>query len=207
MKYLYSIGVVLLLLISIQTAHADGLPSGCLAGYNFSPTTGLPCTTQPCQAGDLFNSDTGQPCGTTLPAGCNSVIGYSPTTGNKCDGTGIANNLGSATAIVPQDIDTTNDPLQISFGSTYLSGNNFMFPIDLKYSTTSIDSLVVTVSINGNVDQTIILNTAITNTVTYPSPYEAIVHYQTTLPIGNDTISVNADGQTQSFDVTVPASQ
>jgi hypothetical protein len=83
MKYLYSIGVVLLLLFSIHTAHA----SNCAVGDAFSSTTGLPCTVRDCAPGDLFSAQTGKPCTASvyLP-GCFSTVGYSVTTGTKCDG-------------------------------------------------------------------------------------------------------------------------
>lgn len=84
MKKLAFLGVLLLVILSLQTAHAS---TECAPGDNFSAVTGLPCTTQKeCAPGDLYNSKTGLPCSTTFLPGCTSTIGYSVTTGSKCDG-------------------------------------------------------------------------------------------------------------------------
>lgn len=95
MKKIYLIGVALLLAFSMQTiTHADNLPAGCVAGDNFSATTGQSCTVpEPCHAGDLYNSQTGAPCGTVnyLP-GCFAGAIYSSITGNTCDDSTITNN-------------------------------------------------------------------------------------------------------------------
>lgn len=87
MKKLLTIGIFILLIFSVHTVHADTLPSGCLAGDNFSSTTGYPCTLPDCNPGDLFSGIDGHRCSTTayLP-GCYSINGYSVTTGHKCDG-------------------------------------------------------------------------------------------------------------------------
>jgi|GEM_PF-3407584 len=89
MKNIFALGVVLLLIFSIQTAHASTYPDGCTATTAYSSTTGHPCTeTLPdCNPGDLYSAATGRPCTqqTYLP-GCTSTIGYSSTTGTKCDG-------------------------------------------------------------------------------------------------------------------------
>jgi hypothetical protein len=105
MKKLYFIGVVLLLIFSIQTVHADTYPNGCTATTKYSVTTGQLCTApvSSCAPGDLYSAQTGQPCSsspTYLP-GCTSTIGYSITTGNKCDGSApVATN---ATQVVPNN--------------------------------------------------------------------------------------------------------
>ena len=88
MKTLYALGVVLLLIFSIQTAHASAYPDGCTATTKYSSTTGHLCSIPTtCAPGDLFSSQTGQPCNSAvyLP-GCTSTLGYSITTGSKCDG-------------------------------------------------------------------------------------------------------------------------
>lgn len=100
MKKLYALGVILLLIFSIQTVHADSYPDGCTATTKYSSTTGHPCATthQDCAPGDLYSSQTGKPCtsSTYLP-GCTSTIGYSVTTGQKCDGSSTQN----STVVIP----------------------------------------------------------------------------------------------------------
>jgi hypothetical protein len=196
----------LLLLVSIQTVHADSLPTGCLAGYNFSPTTGQPCTLPDCSPGDLFSGLTGKPCGQYIP-GCYSFNGYSVLTGTKCDSSeaSIPSSIGSDTPIVPQSQSTTvnSDTLQISVPTTTLIGNYLIFPIDLKYAKTNVDNLVVSIQVNNNVADTMTLNHQISNTVTYPSLTEAVIHYDTYLQVGDNTISISAGGVTQSFSINV----
>lgn len=85
MKKITYIALFLVLVLSIQHAHAATYPDGCTATTAYSSTTGIPCTVQTCAPGDLFNSQTGQPCGNYLP-GCNATSLYSVTTGRKCDG-------------------------------------------------------------------------------------------------------------------------
>lgn len=86
MKKIYPIGVILFLIISVHTAQANTMPSGCRVGDNFSSTTGQPCTVHDCGLGDVFSAQTGKPCTSLayLP-GCFSTNGYSITTGTKCD--------------------------------------------------------------------------------------------------------------------------
>lgn len=88
MKKTYLIGVALLLILSVHTASASSYPDGCTATTKYSSTTGHLCSVPAtCQPGDLYDSQTGQPCSQNayLP-GCNSLVGYSVTTGVRCDG-------------------------------------------------------------------------------------------------------------------------
>jgi hypothetical protein len=217
MKTLYLLGIALFLIFSIQTAHASTFPSGCTATSAFSSTTGHPCTeaVKDCDVGDLYSAVTGRPCTQQkyLP-GCTSTIGYSVTTGSKCDGAmplqqisqqlnQIIQNTSPATATPDIIAPTPLDPLQITVPTTTLSGNHFIFPIDLKYSTKNVDSVVVSVTINGTVANTFMLNRQIANIISYPSATEAVIHYDTYLQPGSNTISINADGMTQTLPVTV----
>jgi len=63
---------VTLLGFNVSSVNAQSV-SGCMAGDNFSRTTGQACTTATvrtdCQSGDLFSSLTGQPCNTTSAGG------------------------------------------------------------------------------------------------------------------------------------------
>lgn len=55
--------LVLALLVFPFVSMASSLPDGCLAGYNFSVTTGKSCSALPdCAPGDLFSALTGRSC-------------------------------------------------------------------------------------------------------------------------------------------------
>jgi hypothetical protein len=181
-KLLYALGVSLLLIFSIQTAHASTFPSGCTATSAFSSTTGHPCseTLPDCNVGDLFSAVTGRPCTqhAYLP-GCTSTIGYSVTTGSKCDGSTplqqisqqlnqIIQNTSPATPT--STVTTASDPLQINASISEILpdkllslptdnpeiwGSRLMGGIKLKYNNKSVYGQSATVSINGALYETI----------------------------------------------------
>lgn len=101
-------------MFSFQQVHADSLPNGCIAGDNFSPVTGQPCTiSTTCNPGDLFNSQTGKPCGNYLP-GCSASTLYSVTTGHKCDGSVPAQTIiNNPAPVVPVSIPKTSSTAPI----------------------------------------------------------------------------------------------
>lgn len=114
MKKIYLIGAFLLLVLSVHQVHADPYPDGCTTTTKYSSTTGHACSVpMTCQPGDLYDSQTGQPCVSNayLP-GCTSLNGYSVTTGVRCDGAirPSQQTIGTAPSVPISSMQVSADP-------------------------------------------------------------------------------------------------
>jgi hypothetical protein len=182
MKKLYALGVVLLLLFSIQTVHASTLPSGCTATSAFSSTTGHPCaTSHECAAGALYSALTGKPCGSTvtLLVGCISTTGYSSVTGQRCDSTAtIVPPLPTTPTAVSQPENTTTTNTANINKQNALSVYNQILNEYTSLNTFITSDLQAMNNVNANM-------TALTN-----NPYAAAVSQAT-----NQFIKLFTNGQ------------
>lgn len=150
MKKLYILGVFLLLALSVHSVQASSYPDGCDATTKYSATTGHICVMSPtCQPGDLYNSQTGQPCETSpYFLGCASLDGYSTVTGIKCDG--------ALRQVVQSLINPSNTKVAVPIVTATVNAD--MVPPSIHYSS-NMESRMLAINISNTSSIPVVLST------------------------------------------------